>query len=170
MGRTLILMRGLPGSGKTFKARKIAESYGDSAVCLILATDDLYVDKDGVYRYRPELAGIAHRWNQSRMREACKTWPKLTSSYGKDLVIIIDNTNIGLYEMRPYVEIARQYDFEIRFEYPDAPWSNNLHECHSKNSHGVPLDTVERMALNYNPSENIEEILASIAPWEKGGS
>jgi adenylate kinase family enzyme len=52
--KELVLMRGLPGSGKSTKARKIAGEVG-----VIYSTDDFFMI-DGKYIYNPKLIGDYH--------------------------------------------------------------------------------------------------------------
>ncbi|TMS07765.1 NEDD4-binding protein 2-like 2 [Larimichthys crocea] len=89
----LILMRGLPGSGKSTLARELL-STGPSG--LILSTDDFFAHRDG-YRYEAGLLHAAHEWNQRRAKDAMDD--------GRS-PIIIDNTNIQAWEMKPYVQMA----------------------------------------------------------------
>lgn len=76
-GKLLIIMRGLPGSGKSTKARKLQEELGGE----IFSTDDypdLYeTDDDGklYMSFEKDDDGTtpivkAHKWNQRRAREA----------------------------------------------------------------------------------------------------
>lgn len=52
--KLLILLRGLPGSGKSTKAKKLAGSTG-----LVYSTDDFFMVK-GEYVYDPKLIGVNH--------------------------------------------------------------------------------------------------------------
>jgi len=81
-------MRGLPGSGKSFKAKKLA---GDKGV--VFSTDDFFMI-GGKYQFDAKLLGDNHEKNYKRAVEAMKE--------GKPL-IIIDNTNVKLWEMKKYV-------------------------------------------------------------------
>ena len=81
-------MRGLPGSGKSTKAKKIAGEHG-----VIYSTDDFFI-VNGVYVYDAKMIVQYHDRNYKRTLEALKE--------GKPL-IIIDNTNIKLWEMKKYV-------------------------------------------------------------------
>uniref|UniRef100_A0A8B9IQ73 Uncharacterized protein n=1 Tax=Anser cygnoides TaxID=8845 RepID=A0A8B9IQ73_ANSCY len=42
--------------------------------------------------------------------------------------VIIDNTNIHAWEMKPYVMMARENSYEVIFREPDTPWKFNVHE------------------------------------------
>ena len=99
--KTLILMRGLPGSGKSTKAKKLAGEQG-----LVFSTDDFFMVK-GEYAFDPKMIGEYHERNHERAAVAMKEEKPL---------IIIDNTNIKLWEMRKYVESAEQYGYEVRIE------------------------------------------------------
>lgn len=80
--KELVLMRGLPGSGKSTKAKKIAGEIG-----VVYSTDDFFM-VDGKYLYDPKLIGENHEKNFQRTLKALKE--------GKPL-IVIDNTNIKLW-------------------------------------------------------------------------
>ena len=58
--RELVLMRGLPGSGKSTKAKKIAGERG-----VIYSTDDFFM-VNGEYKYNPKMIVEYHENNFKR--------------------------------------------------------------------------------------------------------
>ncbi|XP_054433426.1 NEDD4-binding protein 2-like 2 isoform X3 [Pteronotus mesoamericanus] len=60
--KLLILLRGLPGSGKTTLSRILL---GQSRDGIVFSTDDYFHHQDG-YRYNVNQLGDAHDWNQNR--------------------------------------------------------------------------------------------------------
>uniref|UniRef100_A0A2K6FUX9 NEDD4 binding protein 2 like 2 n=1 Tax=Propithecus coquereli TaxID=379532 RepID=A0A2K6FUX9_PROCO len=60
--KLLILLRGLPGSGKTTLSRILL---GQSRDGIVFSTDDYFRHQDG-YRYNVNQLGDAHDWNQNR--------------------------------------------------------------------------------------------------------
>ncbi|XP_075598172.1 NEDD4-binding protein 2-like 1 isoform X3 [Balearica regulorum gibbericeps] len=111
----LVLLRGLPGAGKSTLARQLKRDYPGAVV---LSTDDFFIE-NGVYMFEPDFLEDAHKWNQKRARKAMKN--------GKSPVII-DNTNIHAWEMKPYVMMARENRYEVIFQEPDTPWKFNVQE------------------------------------------
>ncbi|XP_062908970.1 NEDD4-binding protein 2-like 1 isoform X1 [Mobula hypostoma] len=89
--KRLYLLRGLPGSGKSTLARNLKCQHGGA---VILSTDDYFVRQDGSYLFEKYLLDEAHGWNHERAKSAMRQ--------GKS-PIIIDNTNIQAWEMKPYV-------------------------------------------------------------------
>jgi NEDD4-binding protein 2 len=144
--KTLVVMRGLPGSGKSYAA----QVHGG----LILSTDDYFV-VDGEYQFNPTLIGEAHAWNQKRASYAMED---------KVPVIVVDNTNIRLWEMKPYVLLAQKHGYRPVFCYPETEWATNPEECARRNSHGVPFEAIERMNQNFEQFRSIAEILKSERP------
>uniref|UniRef100_A0A3Q3LZK6 NEDD4 binding protein 2-like 2 n=1 Tax=Mastacembelus armatus TaxID=205130 RepID=A0A3Q3LZK6_9TELE len=133
----LILMRGLPGSGKSTLARELL-STGPSG--LILSTDDYFAQRDA-YCYEPGLLGAAHEWNQSRAKDAMHD--------GRS-PIIIDNTNIQAWEMKPYVKMALERGYKVDFCEPDTSWKFNPYELEKRNKHGVPQEKIARMMAHFS--------------------
>ncbi|XP_064297117.1 NEDD4-binding protein 2-like 1 [Phalacrocorax carbo] len=150
-GGKLVLLRGLPGSGKSTLARQLKRDY-PSAV--ILSTDD-YFFENGVYVFEPDFLEDAHKWNQKRAHKAMKN--------GKSPVII-DNTNIHAWEMKPYVMMARENRYEVIFQEPDTPWKFNVQELTRRNTHHVPRQKIQRMKEQYEHNVTFHSVLHSEEP------
>lgn len=150
--RVMVIMRGLPGSGKTTKAHQIA---GDRGV--VFSTDDFFME-GGEYRFDPKQIGANHAKNQERARQACEDGIS---------PIVIDNTNTQKWEARPYVEMARKYSYHVRFVEADAPWAKNPEELARRNVHGVSREGIDRMLSRYEGDFEEDRILSAKAPWER---
>uniref|UniRef100_A0A8D1EUP8 DUF7818 domain-containing protein n=1 Tax=Sus scrofa TaxID=9823 RepID=A0A8D1EUP8_PIG len=107
--KLLILLRGLPGSGKTTLSRILL---GQSRDGIVFSTDDYFHHQDG-YRYNVNQLGDAHDWNQNRAKQAI--------NQGRSPVII-DNTNTQAWEMKPYVEMAIGKGYRVEFHEPETWW------------------------------------------------
>jgi len=87
MNKILYIMRGVSGSGKSFKAKQLAGENG-----VICSADDFFVEKGkGEYAFDPNLLGEAHQQCQDRATQAVQQGLS---------PIIIDNTNTRLWEMK----------------------------------------------------------------------
>ncbi|XP_048790566.1 NEDD4-binding protein 2-like 1 [Lagopus muta] len=150
-GKTLVLLRGLPGSGKSTLARQLKCDYPSAVV---LSTDDFF-SRNGVYVFDPDFLEDAHKWNQKRARKAMKN--------GKSPVII-DNTNIHAWEMKPYVMMAREYSYEVIFREPATPWKFNVRELTRKNIHDVPRQKIQQMKEQYEHYVTFHSVLHSEKP------
>ncbi|TFK14862.1 NEDD4-binding protein 2 [Platysternon megacephalum] len=151
VGQVLVLLRGVPGSGKSFLARTLLE---DNPSGIILSTDD-YFYKNGQYQYDANCLGEAHEWNRKQAKEA---FEKRISP------IIIDNTNIQAWEMKPYVALSQQYKYKVMFREPDTWWKFKPKELERRNIHGVSKEKIKRMLERYERCLTVNSILNSTVP------
>ncbi|XP_061733284.1 NEDD4-binding protein 2-like 2 isoform X2 [Nerophis ophidion] len=142
----LILMRGLPGSGKSTMARELL-STGPSG--LILSTDDYFEINDG---YDPGLLGAAHEWNQRRASNAM---------HDSRSPIIIDNTNLQAWEMKPY---ALQRGYRVDFCEPNTSWKFDPFELEKRNKHGVTQKKIAKMLDRFFSPVSIDDVMSSQEP------
>lgn len=148
---TLILMRGLPGSGKSTLARELLSS-GPRGV--ILSTDDYFAHKHG-YSYQPCLIGEAHQWNQKRAEDAMQNGCT---------PIVIDNTNIQAWEMKPYVKMALERGYKVDFCEPETSWKFDSSELERRNKHGVPQEKITQMLSRFSFPISIDIVMCSEEP------
>jgi len=166
----MVILRGLPGSGKSTLAESLVKadpwrivppgptwSSGEA-----LSTDDFFIVDEGEYRFDPTKLAEAHGWNQTR------TDTSLLLMRHNDANLVIDNTNIRLWEFRPYVLKADRAGVEVTVIGPDthpqlfAPWALDPEECFRRNSHGVPLETIRLMASSWEPFVGLDQVRASV--------
>uniref|UniRef100_A0A7M5UC46 Smr domain-containing protein n=1 Tax=Clytia hemisphaerica TaxID=252671 RepID=A0A7M5UC46_9CNID len=130
----LVLMRGLPGSGKSHRSREIAGGRG-----VVLSTDDYFMN-NGRYEFAGERLPEAHTWNRSR---AQKSMQRRLSP------VVIDNTNVEAWHMKPYVADAIKFGYEVDIHEMDTAWCFNCSELARKNKHNVNKQTIERLLEKY---------------------
>ncbi|NWR60110.1 N42L1 protein, partial [Bucorvus abyssinicus] len=150
-GKRLVLLRGLPGAGKSTLARQLKRDYPSAVV---LSTDDFFIE-NGVYMFEPDFLEDAHKWNQKRAHKAMKN--------GKSPVII-DNTNIHAWEMKPYVMMAREHRYEVIFQEPDTPWKFSVRELARRNIHHVPRQKIQQMKEQYEHNVTFHSVLQAEEP------
>ena len=168
--KTLYIMRGLPWTGKSYRAKELTENEE-----LIFSTDDYWFevnfpDKPDEYSFNPRLLGVAHKWNQLRAQRAIDMG---------ETPIIIDNTNTIASELLPYVEYAHWQEYKICIEEPTSErwleirellytkksnkkelkkWAEKLAEG-SKETHKVPHFAIERMMWRWQCDLTVDQIL-----------
>jgi len=141
----LVMLRGLPGSGKSSLAARLLQSAG-CGVCL--STDEYFI-QGGCYTFNPGLLGKAHEWNQKRAVDAVKN---------RERLVVIDNTNTMAWEMRPYVELAVNNRYKVHILEPDTPWKYKPKILAVKNSHSVPKQKIEMMLDRYEKNLTVEKL------------
>ncbi|XP_015273829.1 PREDICTED: NEDD4-binding protein 2 [Gekko japonicus] len=154
VGHVLVLLRGVPGSGKSYLARSLLE---DNPGGIILSTDDYFYTKSGQYQFNPDRLSEAHEWNWKRAKEAFEK--RVTP-------IIIDNTNIQAWEMKPYVALSQQHSYKVIFREPDTWWKFKPKELERRNIHGVSKEKIKKMLERYERCLTISAILNSSVPSE----
>jgi len=121
MNKTLIILRGLPGSGKT--------TLGYAMGVTPLAADDYFYDEEGNYNFDGSKLKIAHNWCKVR------TEHQMEDGIG---MIVVANTFTQEWEMDEYFKLAKQYDYQVH-----SVIVENRHG--GINEHGVPDEKLEQM-------------------------
>lgn len=130
MNRTLILLRGVPGAGKSTVANSIWNEY---AVC---EADKYFHDKEtGEYRFDVSKLKDAHEWCRSEVETRMKDNQVNPQFYPE---IVVSNTFTQEWEMQAYFDLAKQYDYIVI-----SLIVENRHG--GENVHGVPADKVQAM-------------------------
>ncbi|XP_070841786.1 NEDD4-binding protein 2 [Chaetodon trifascialis] len=150
-GKVLVLLRGAPGSGKSTLARALVEHNPGGVK---LSTDD-YFTLHGNYQFDPTALGEAHAWNHKRAKEAFERGAN---------PIIIDNTNMQGWEMRPYVVQALKHGYKVLFREPDTWWKNKPRELQRRTTHNVQMETIRRMLNGYERFVTVQSIMGSQMP------
>lgn len=134
----LILVRGIPGSGKTTLAMRIGVFYrnmGCENVCHFEA-DQYFIDEFANYNFDVSRLYAAHGWCQRKTREALE----------KGETVIVSNTFTTKKELKPYFDMAREFGI-VPVVY--------LAQNQFQNVHNVPADKLQAMRdrFQYDISE-----------------
>jgi predicted kinase len=133
MSRELLILRGLPGGGKSTVAKSILEGSSSVIVC---SADDYFM-VDGRYEFDPARLGKAH--------QACIMSADRSMANGYALVVI-DNTNIKKEHYLPYIKMAEKYGYTVTVRTIGSVDPSVVSTYHKRQVHGVPEETIRRMA------------------------
>jgi len=132
--KELILLRGLPGAGKSSFANLIWQSG------VIFEADKYFYDKEGNYNFDATKLHAAHKWCQSQVEDAMKTNSKSNGLYYSE--IIVSNTSTTEKELEPYLKLAEKYDYIVISLVVENRHGN-------KSVHNVPEETLEKMRKRF---------------------
>lgn len=121
----LIILRGIPGCGKTSFAGFLVNNIYEAE---IYAADD-YWEKEGGYEFDLSKLHLAHKECQKNVKGAMED---------EVPVIIIHNTSTQNKELEPYLCLAKTYGYEVSVLVVE-----NRHN--GKDMHNVPEETLQRM-------------------------
>ena len=147
MEKTLVLLRGLPGSGKSTVAKLIARTLTTAGLSYVICSADSYfVGEDGIYCFDPCKLGAAHN--------KCRADAGESMLAGIDYVIV-DNTNTTKREMQPYKELADEFGYTVKCQTVGNLTDIDIYA--ERCIHNVPLETIEKMAKRFEdpPQEEI---------------
>ena len=117
---TLIIIRGLPGSGKSTFGKRLTEK--------VRSADDFFL-VEGKYVFDAKKISLAHKWCQE------KVMGDLSEGFA-----VVANTFTQGWEFQPYVEMTKQI---IVVDLFDGGMSDSLLE--KRNVHGVSRETIAHM-------------------------
>ena len=128
--KNLILLRGLPGSGKSTTAKLLGAGGAGTAHY----EADMFFMVDGEYKFDVAKIKDAHRWCQNSVEHAML----MNHTSGHNSTIIVSNTFTQEWEMEVYYNLAKEWGYRVT-----SLIVENRHD--GVNEHGVPQETLIKM-------------------------
>lgn len=147
----LVLVRGLPGSGKTTLARSMLQEFTNGG---FLFEADQWFEKDGAYNYQPEQIQAAHDW--------CLAAATAHLVDNIEKPVFVANTFTLRNHLKPYIQAACDLSHTVYILEPLTVWAFNPEACARFNQHGVPLTTIQRMFQQWEPLKTGFHLPASL--------
>ena len=122
----LVIIRGASGSGKSTYAKTNYRGYVN------YEADQYFYRPDGIYQFDFRFLKNAHQWCQQKVEHAMLD--------GEN--IVVSNTFVQLWEMQAYLDLAKQYGYEVEVIEMKTQYQN---------IHDVPDDKVQSMIARFQP-------------------
>ncbi len=132
----LILIRGLPGSGKTTCARGLVDATRDTASPMVHIEADQYYEVGGDYFFDGSWVREAHR--------RCFRLTKAVLEGGRD--VVVSNTFTRVWEMQHYLDLA---EHNLMIDVAVLKCIGNYESVHD-----VPQKVMERMKARWEDYEH----------------
>lgn len=131
----LIIVRGLPGAGKSTASRGFIRD------CLadFMFEADMYFERDGEYRFDATKLHEAHSWCQDQVRNALKG----------GLRVIVSNTSTTWKEIDVYLKIAQEKGADVHVVEVAGNYGS---------IHGVPESAMEKMRGRWLTGEDFMKL------------
>ena len=127
MEKILYIVRGIPGSGKSTFAKTLGGQHYEADMYFIDPTT-------GEYKFDGTKIKNAHAW--------CLDRAKTDMAVAREK-IVVSNTFTQEWEMEPYFELAKEYEYKV--------FSVIIENRHGNtNEHNVPEDKIEQMKNRFS--------------------
>ena len=131
--RKLIIMVGLPGSGKTTFIKTLPNP--------VICSADHFFEKRGEYKFDSTKLHTAHSACLNKAND---------NMLMKKPIVVIDNTNLTNKDRLPYENMAEKYGYEITYVVFE-PNKQDIKQLAQRNLHGINAAKLEVMAKKFRP-------------------
>lgn len=152
MKKRVILLSGIPGSGKSYYVKQYIDRFKPTTVKICSA--DHWFERSGKYQFNPKELPSAHNECFSNF---------LSAMVNNIEVIFIDNTNILREHRKRYIEKAHEYGYDVYIQ----AFPSDVELSAQRNVHNVPKESLQRMANQFdldpghyfvNPNMSMEQV------------
>lgn len=134
----VLVLQGWPGSGKSTWWREYFQS------AIVLSTDTFFLDEKKRYRFDYSKLGEAHTWC---LREFVKA---LQNPDYKGRTIIVDNNNLSVAEVSPYMNLPSCYNRHALL----LTFHCAIETCIRRQQHGVPIPQIMKKKRIFDAESN----------------
>lgn len=141
-----IIMRGLPGSGKSFWVEQTLNrcrySWGIEPQNYIYCSTDEYFFQNGKYCFDKRKLSEYHQYNLAKFIQALAAQKSL---------VVCDNTNLAQWEYLCYQTAATALNYQVRQVLVGDPLCHK-HQilCAKRNQHGLSLSQIKTLAQHFD--------------------
>lgn len=148
MKKTMKMLRGIPGAGKSTMAKQLFAEFAMRGAVTTVCSADHFFEKRGAYVFNYKQLGDAHNECFRKYVLAITAPPAYAIHNAPGLppreleeLIVVDNTHTTYREILPYTRVAEA--FGVPFEIITIECEPEV--AHARGLHGVPLDRVWAM-------------------------
>ena len=134
--KKVVIVRGLPGTGKSYFLEHCTESQAQGQSMVVCSADDYFNDLPGGYSFNPSAISKAHAYCRQKFIKAIQ---------GNVDIIAVDNTNSQLWEYQIYKRIASLVGYEFHVIELACKDEEAIRNAVKRCKHNVTFDTIHMM-------------------------
>lgn len=168
--KKVILIRGIPGCGKSTHVEEIRFQYSraeaiqvhhsigpDFAVC---SADRFFMKRVATPIENSQEGKDEYVFDPTKLAQAHSECfiQFLRAIDSRVAVIVVDNTFVHQWEMETYIKTAEMNGYDVVIQEIRVSTIAELKECIRRNVHGVPAESIARMAVEFEPDTHAKVI------------